>query len=176
MCVGKLTIISSDNGLSPGRRQAIICTNAGILLIRPWGTNFSAICIGNKIFSFKKMHLKMSCVKWRPVYLGLNVLKPSLMEQIDQSHSVWTPFHSMYENSTLCTNWFVHQANTAGAFIVHQANAAGVFIVHQGNVVEHFGWYIKRNGVHPQWKCRQSIPLHLPQMTWWHKGPRHQQH
>ena len=58
-------------------------------------------------------------------------------------HSVWTPFHSMYENSTLCTNWFVHQANIAGTFIVHQGNAAGAFIVHQGNVVEHFGSYIK---------------------------------
>ena len=27
ICVGKLTIIGSDNGLSPGRRQAIIWTN-----------------------------------------------------------------------------------------------------------------------------------------------------
>ena len=27
------TIIGSDNGFSPGRRQAIIGTNAGILLI-----------------------------------------------------------------------------------------------------------------------------------------------
>ena len=62
------------------------------------------------------------------------------------SPSVWTPFHPMYENSTLCTNWFVHQANTTGAFIVHQANAAGAFIVHQGNVVEHFGSYIKHCG------------------------------
>ena len=33
ICIGKLTIIGSDNGLSPGRRQAIIWTNAGILLI-----------------------------------------------------------------------------------------------------------------------------------------------
>ena len=33
ICVSKLTIIGSDNGLSPGRRQAIIWTNAGILLI-----------------------------------------------------------------------------------------------------------------------------------------------
>ena len=37
ICVGKLTIIGSDNGLSPRRRQAIIWTNAGILLIRPLG-------------------------------------------------------------------------------------------------------------------------------------------
>ena len=36
ICVGKPTIIGSDNGLSPGRRQAIIWTNAGILLIEPW--------------------------------------------------------------------------------------------------------------------------------------------
>ena len=41
ICVGKLTIIASDNGLSPGRHQAIIWTTAGILLIGPLGTNFS---------------------------------------------------------------------------------------------------------------------------------------
>ena len=41
MCVGKLTNIDSDNGLSPERRQAIIWTNAGILLIWPLGTKFS---------------------------------------------------------------------------------------------------------------------------------------
>ena len=43
ICVGKLTTIGSDNGLSPGRRQAIIWTNDGILLIRTLGTNFSEI-------------------------------------------------------------------------------------------------------------------------------------
>ena len=37
----KLTINGSDNGLSPGRCQAIIWTNAEILLIRPSATNFS---------------------------------------------------------------------------------------------------------------------------------------
>ena len=31
LCVGNLTIIGSDNGLSPGRRQAIIWTNGEIL-------------------------------------------------------------------------------------------------------------------------------------------------
>ena len=33
ICVSKLTIIGSDNGLSPGRRQVSISTDAGILLI-----------------------------------------------------------------------------------------------------------------------------------------------
>ena len=66
LCVGKLTIIGSDNGLSPERRQAIIWTNAGILLIGTLGTNFTEILIGIQTFSFKKMHLKMSSAKWRP--------------------------------------------------------------------------------------------------------------
>ena len=74
ICVSDLTIIGSDNGLSPGRRQAIIRTNAGILLIRPLGTNFSEILIEILIFSFKKMHLKVSSAKRRPFCLGLNVL------------------------------------------------------------------------------------------------------
>ena len=37
ICIGKLTNIDSDNGLSPERRQAIIWTNVGILLIGPLG-------------------------------------------------------------------------------------------------------------------------------------------
>ena len=74
ICVVKLTIIGSDNGLSPGRRQAIIWTSDGILLIRTLGTNFSEILIAIHTFSFKKNDLKMSYGKWRPSCLGLNVL------------------------------------------------------------------------------------------------------
>ena len=58
ICVSKLTIIGSDNGLSPSRHQAIIWTYAGILLIRPWGTSFSAILIEIDVFWLKKMHLR----------------------------------------------------------------------------------------------------------------------
>ena len=71
---GKLTIIGSDNGLSPTRRQAIIWTNAGILLIGPSGTNFSEIFIGIQTFSVKKMHLKMSYARSCSFCLGLNML------------------------------------------------------------------------------------------------------
>ena len=74
ICVSKLIIIGSDNGLSPSRCQAIIWTNAGILLIRILGTNFSEILSEIHAFWFKKMHLKMSSAKWRPFCLGLNVL------------------------------------------------------------------------------------------------------
>ena len=75
ICISTLRTIGSDNGLSPGRRQAIIWTNAGILLIGPLWTNFSEILIQIPIFLFKKMRLKVSFAKWRPCYLGLNVLK-----------------------------------------------------------------------------------------------------
>ena len=50
MCVNKLSIIGSDNGLPPGQRQAIIWTNAGILLIEPLGTNLNEILIGMYAF------------------------------------------------------------------------------------------------------------------------------
>ena len=74
ICISDLTIIGSDNGLSPGRRQAIIRTNAGVLWIRPLGTNFSESLIEILLFSFKKMRLKVSSAKRRPFCLGLNVL------------------------------------------------------------------------------------------------------
>ena len=61
ICVNNLTIIGSENGLSPGRRQAIISTNDGIL------TEIDT-------FSFKKMHLKMSSGNLWPFCLGLNEL------------------------------------------------------------------------------------------------------
>ena len=60
ICIDKLASIVSDNGLSPGRHQAINWTNAGLLLIGPLGTNFSEILIAILTFSFKKMRLKLS--------------------------------------------------------------------------------------------------------------------
>ena len=74
ICVAYLTTIASDNGLSPRRRQAIIWTNAGILLIRRLGTNYSEILIEIHTFSFKKMHLKMSSAKRRPFLVLANWL------------------------------------------------------------------------------------------------------
>ena len=90
ICVIKLTIIGSDNGLSPGRRQAIIWTNAGILLIGPIGTNFSEILIGIQTFSFKKMHLKMSSAKLRPFCLS-QASKSHLKHSIQWQDPIQSP-------------------------------------------------------------------------------------
>ena len=96
ICVSKQTIIGSDNGLSPGRRQAIIWTNAGILLIGPLGTNFNETSIEIHSFSFKKINFKMSSGKWRPSCLGLNVLTVSF------------GYQNKYRMS-ICQNWSAHQ-------------------------------------------------------------------
>ena len=77
ICIIKLTIIGSDNGLSPGRHQAMICTNAGILLISLLGTNSTDILIEVHIFLLKTMHLKISSWKCWPFCIGLNVLNDS---------------------------------------------------------------------------------------------------
>ena len=64
-----VTIISSDNGLLPGWYQAIIWSNAGILLI--W-TNFSEVLSKIHTSSFNKNYLKMLSAKF---FLVLNVLR-----------------------------------------------------------------------------------------------------
>ena len=75
ICISKLTIIGSDNGLSPGQRQPIIWTNAGILFIKPLKSNFGEILIEIHTFSLSKMHLKMLSANLLPFCLGLNVLR-----------------------------------------------------------------------------------------------------
>ena len=72
--VSKLATIGSDNGLSHGRCQSTIWTNAGILLIWDLGTHFSEILSEIDTFLFKKIHLKMSSAKWRQLRLGLSGL------------------------------------------------------------------------------------------------------
>ena len=99
MCVGKLTIMGSDNGLSPERHQAIIWTNAGILLIGHLGINCSGILIEIQTFSLKKIRLTMSSVKCCSFCLGLNVLTPWR-----ETWSVQTPsrpcFECIYQSSS----------------------------------------------------------------------------
>ena len=56
----KFSIIGSDNGLSPGWRQAIIGTNARKLLMWPLGTKFSEILIEIHILFFQKMYSNLS--------------------------------------------------------------------------------------------------------------------
>ena len=61
-----------DNGLSRGQRQAIIWTNAGIVLIGPLGTNSSEIAIEIYLFSvcqenaYANFVRKLAAILFRP--------------------------------------------------------------------------------------------------------------
>ena len=102
ICVDNLSISGSDNGQpSPGWRQAIIWTIAGILSIGPFGTNSSEIFIEIHTFSFKKMHLKMLSGKCRLFCLGLRVLTlfflPCILvwNNIDYPLQIWLKLKSL---------------------------------------------------------------------------------
>ena len=108
--ISKLTIIGSDNGLTPGWCQDIIWTNAATLLIGPLETNFTGILIQIITFSFSKMHFKMSSRKWWPFCLGLNVLKRVRMGDISISamegykEAIWLKTSSGWFNSNSSFN------------------------------------------------------------------------
>ena len=74
ICVRKLCLIVSDNGFAPSQRQAIIRTNAAILLIWTLETNVTEMLIEIHTFSLTKIYLKTSTAKWRSFCLGVNVL------------------------------------------------------------------------------------------------------
>ena len=64
--------------LLPCRDQAIIWTNAGMLLFRPSGRNFGEILIEMYTLWFRKVHLKLSSAKLRRFCPGLNALKAKI--------------------------------------------------------------------------------------------------
>ena len=112
ICVGNLTIIGSENGLSPERHQAIIWTNAGILLIVPLGTNFSEISIGIQTFSFKKMHFKMSLV----CEMASILFRPQCVE-VDLLSRTLNCQRQLHVCVQLCVRW--DASSVAGGFTSH---------------------------------------------------------
>ena len=103
--VSKLTTIYSDNGLSPGRHQANIWTNAGILWIEPLGTNFTEISIKIYTFSFKKIHLKMLSGKWLPFCFSLNVLVFSTYTSSASTPDISNPSLNQPDDGSLDWVW-----------------------------------------------------------------------
>ena len=98
ICVCKLSIICSDNGMLPGRHQAIIWTNVGILLIRTLETKFSEILSKIHAFSFKKMHLKIMSAKWRPFCPGGDELNTTKISSHIFSPQGWNIIVIIYRN------------------------------------------------------------------------------
>ena len=131
MCVSELTIIGSDNGLSPGRSQAIIWTNDPILLIGPLGTNYREILIKIHEFSFKKIHLKMSSGKWWPLCFGLILLTHSSLEKLPLAVDCTSINHDSQQRIVVnwydLFNWYLEETinrekRTSFGFYFHQTS------------------------------------------------------
>ena len=158
ICVSKLTTTDSDNGLSPRRRQAIIWTNAGILLIRPLGRNFGEILIAIETFSFKKRHLKISSVKWRPFCLGLNILNVVHRRLVFLEHCDSRLSHLKKCSSSFCVQKNVEKISTLMKINSYLRTRDQIKVCEPGR---------PRSG--PSWhQARWFWRWHCPHITTWH--------
>ena len=111
-CVGNLAIIGSDNGLSPGWHQAIILTNAEILIFRTLGTNFNDIFIEIHTFSFKRINLEMSSLEMaailsRPQCVNKTQMKFQVApvaqdEHLQKNYRLRKEMHHSYQPASPC--------------------------------------------------------------------------
>ena len=110
-------------------------TNAGLLSIGPLGTNFSEILIKIQDFSFMKMHLKISFVKWRPSCFNLSVLTTVLF---------------------VCSKFYMFQLLSVAMLVCYSTSTNGcryVLIYYACNMIDVrsmlIGWY---SGVSFKWR------------------------
>ena len=98
--------------MSPGRLQAIIWTNAGILLNRNWGADFSENLIKIQAFSLPKMHLKCRMENgghFVSAFVGISLYVTSLLTQLDRpitkpsvEYLHWEIAHQRLDEATCC--------------------------------------------------------------------------
>ena len=91
-CVSKQTIIGSDNGLSPARRQAISWTNVGMSLIGPLGTSFSEMW-NSYIFiqenPFENVVWKIAAIMSRPQCVKISDVLDGKRDVVVIDHAVF---------------------------------------------------------------------------------------
>ena len=109
ICVSNLIIIGSDNGLLPSRRQAIIWTGVGILLIEPLGTNFSEMFIEIHTFLLKKNPFEN--VVWK---MAAILSWPQCVNTSTWSTNSWQWHHAMSQHlhsKFIRFQWNIHNWN-----------------------------------------------------------------
>ena len=95
------SIIVSRNVSSPVRCQAIIRTNAGLFWSHPW-EQIGEIEEKRGQFLYKKIKMKISSVKWRPICLVLRVLLTVLArESLSEDRNTWDTGRSTLEEKQL---------------------------------------------------------------------------
>ena len=96
----KQTIIGSNNGLSPGRRQAIIWTNAEILLIGPLGNLNRNLNIFTQENIFENVVWKMAAILSRP-----QCVKAKYPDGSPYSARLWANYDVGSVNTHYHTSW-----------------------------------------------------------------------
>ena len=106
ICVNKQTIIGSDNSLSPGRHQAILWTNGGLLWIGPLGTSVNEVsCIFIRENAFEYVVCKTALILsqlsasicamfklrilWASIYYGSWIYKMRVNEWYAGNEKKW---------------------------------------------------------------------------------------
>ena len=87
ICVSKINIIGSDNGLAPGGCQAVIWNNAGVSLNEPLRANFSEIFI-----IFINFH-SIKCIAFENVVCQTSAIlsRPQCVNSLcSMNHEIWT--------------------------------------------------------------------------------------
>ena len=110
ICVSTLTITVSDNGLSPGRRRAIIWTNDAILLIESLGTNLIEIpfCLGLKVLILLSKKFDKNIGK--PIYKT----KLQMVNFLSRPFAIWLLFFICYNgNGNNYNARYVHRPGKA---------------------------------------------------------------
>ena len=104
--IGKLITMGWDNGLTPGRHQAIVSTNAGMLLTEPLGTNFSEILSEIHAFHSRK------CIRKCRLRNGGHFVSASMFPSLQQNHMT----HSAVSKQ-LYSKYAVHPIRHVRGFI-----------------------------------------------------------
>ena len=174
-CINKLTINDSDNGLSPGRHQAIIWTNARILLIGPLGTKICEIFIKINIYSFKKMHLKMMSRKWQPFCLNVLTLahamacclrwcQASTWTNDDFSSNVFCGIYRLATSQKEPMNLILIMCSMITHFNLLHFSGANESNINQGALlINHLAndWVLIRYCFKPCWKPWYIVKTHI---------------
>ena len=123
ICVGKLTIIGSNNGLSRGRRQAIIWTSDGILFIGPLETNVSEIVIENKCIHWKNVFenvCEMFSISSRRQYVTIMI---TMIYCILEINSWMHRYHNSAVFGLECKPIYSLKHNPAFTVFIHYCNS-----------------------------------------------------
>ena len=106
------------HGLSPGRRQAIIWTNAGILLVGPLGTNSSIIFVQENGFESVvcKMASILSRLQWVKMRLGSAYKCIMIVQAVSSSNSLSCPWSHVLGIPFI---WFTGTWRRIIVFVLH---------------------------------------------------------